>query len=321
MHAELRLTAAQSIFSPHGEAAATLSRLGTALTAIGVAVTVLMIALIVLALRRRVAAPEPGSVPLAHFAVRERYGVRWIVAGTAVTVGILAFAAAYSVDVLLADPGKIDSASMTVRITGFQYWWKVEYLNPDGRVDIVDANELYIPAGTRVRLELSSADVIHSFWIPALAGKTDLIPGQRNTMWIHADSAGEYRGQCAEYCGISHANMRLEVTALSAADYAAWRTRQHRIPAPDSAVSRIVQVHGCAACHRLAGQMDGGAGPDLTHFAQRATIAAGILANTPDNLRRWLTDPQAFKPGTLMPRTGLTRDELDRVVAYLGTLR
>jgi cytochrome c oxidase subunit 2 len=321
MHAELPSMAAQSIFTPHGEAAATLSRLGIVLTAIGVFVTALMIVLIVTALRRVTAAPEPGSVPLAHYTVRARSGVRWIVAGTAVTLGILAFAAAYSVKVLLADPGKIDSASMTVRITGFQYWWKVEYLDPDGRVDIVDANELFIPAGTRVRLELSSADVIHSFWIPALAGKTDLIPGQQNTMWIQADSAGEYRGQCAEYCGVSHANMRLEVTALPAAGFTAWRDGQHRIPAVDSAVTRIVQLRGCAACHRLAGQMDGAAGPDLTHFAQRTTIAAGILENTPDNLRRWLSDPQAIKPGTLMPRTGLTRDELDRVVAYLGTLR
>jgi cytochrome c oxidase subunit 2 len=319
MHADLPITS-QSIFTAHGEAAATLSRLGITLTAIALVVTVIMTALIALALRRRGTLPEPGTVPLERYAAQDRLGIRWIVAGTIITLGVLGFAAIYSVKVLLAYPTEVDSAAMTVRITGYQYWWKVEYLDRDGRPDIIDANELHIPAGTHVRLELASADVIHSFWVPGLAGKTDLIPGQRNTMWIAADRPGAYRGQCAEYCGMSHANMRLEVVAYSAADYAAWRTSQLRIPAPDTAVTRIALARGCAACHRLAGQMDGQGGPDLTHFAQRATIAAGVLANTPDNLRAWLLDPQAIKPGTLMPRTGVTSEDVDRLVAYLGTL-
>jgi cytochrome c oxidase subunit 2 len=321
MRVDALLIPLQSIFAPHGEAAARLSRLGVALTVTASIVTAIMMALIVFALRRRTPLPEPGAVSLAYYSARARVGARWIVGGTIVTLCILGLAAVYSVRVLLRYPHEVDSATITVRVTGFQYWWKVEYLDPDGRVGITDANELHIPVGTRVRLELAAADVIHSFWVPGLAGKTDLIPGQRNEMWIEADGPGTYRGQCAEYCGISHANMRLAVIAQTPSAYAAWRAGERTIPAADSAVTRITLAHACAACHRLAGQMDGGAAPDLTHFAQRATIAAGVLPNTAGNLRAWLTDPGAIKPGTLMPRTGLNRDELARLVSYLETLR
>ena len=320
-HADMPAIAVQSIFSPRGGAAATLSRLGITLTAIGIVITTVMIVLIVVALRRRPATPEPGTVPLAQYDAIERPGVRWIVIGTSITFIILACAAAYSIVVLLADPHEIDAATSTVRITGYQYWWKVEYLDPAGRVDIVDANELHVVAGARVKLELSTADVIHSFWVPGLAGKTDLVPGQRNAMWIEADSVGVYRGQCAEYCGMSHANMRLEVVASTAADFSVWQRSERRVAAPDTAVTRIVLARGCGACHRIAGQLTGVAGPDLTHFAQRSTIAAGVIANTPDNLRAWLINPTAIKPGTLMPLTGLSRAEVDRLVTYLETVR
>jgi cytochrome c oxidase subunit II len=312
--------ARQAIFSPRGDAAAIVSRLGITLTVIAAVVTVIMTALIVLALRRRPGRPDPGTVPLAQFAVAARGGVRGIVVGTGVSFAILVFAAAYSVKVLLAYPREVDATSMTVRITGFQYWWKIEYLRADGRPDIIDANELHLPAGRRVKLELAAADVIHSFWVPGLAGKTDLIPGQRTAMWIEADMPGAYRGQCAEYCGASHANMRLDVVAQSPRDYAAWQVNQRSIPMADTGVTRLLAVHGCAACHRLAGQMDGQGGPDLTHLAQRATLAAGVLDNTPANLRAWLLDPSSIKPGTLMPRTGLTLDDATRLVAYLDAL-
>jgi cytochrome c oxidase subunit 2 len=319
MRTELSLTS-QSIFTAHGEAAAILRRLGVTLTVIALVVTAIMTVLIVLALRRRGTVPEPGSVTLEHYAAQGRRGVRWIIVGTVITLGILGFAAIYSVVVLVAYPAEVASATMTVRITGYQYWWKVEYLEGNGRPDIVDANELHIPAGARIKLELAAADVIHSFWVPGLAGKTDLIPGQQNVMWIEADHPGAYRGQCAEYCGMSHANMRLEVFAHTPADFAAWQANERKIPVPDSAVTRIVGTRGCAACHRLAGQMNGQGGPDLTHVAERATIAAGVLANTPDNLRAWLLDPQVIKPGTRMPRTGLTPQDVERLVGYLGTL-
>jgi cytochrome c oxidase subunit 2 len=309
----------QSIFAPHGGAAAEVSRLGVALTIAAVAVTVIMTVLVVAGMRRRGAHPEPGSVALAYFHARERAGVRWIVGGTIATLAVLGIAAYYSVRLLIAYPTEVGAAQNTVRITGYQYWWKVEYLDSAGRVDVTDANELHIPAGIRVKLELAAGDVIHSFWIPGLAGKTDLIPGQQNAMWIEADAPGTYRGQCAEYCGRSHANMLLAVVAQSQAAYDAWRRGERITPPADTAVARIVLAHGCGACHSLRGQMNGTAAPDLTHVARRTTLAAGVLVNNPDNLRAWLINPDAIKPGTLMPRMELSAPDIERLVSYLET--
>ncbi len=295
MHTDARV---QSILSPRGPAAAILSRLGVTLTVIAIAVTVIMTLLILLALRRRPSADVAGGTPLDRFQTSDRRGVWWVNAGTALTAAILIVSAVYSIRVLAAYPAEEAATTMTVRITGYQYWWKVEYLDQDGRTMLRDANELHLPAATRVRLLLNAADVIHSFWIPGLAGKTDLIPGHPTSMWIEADRPGEYRGQCAEYCGMAHANMRLDLVAHDSADFAAWRDRAARVPPVDSGAVQILQRHGCAACHSLAGQMYGAAGPDLTHLASRATLGAGVLANSAENLRLWLLDPQSVKPGT-----------------------
>ena len=318
MHTDAQV---QSILSPRGPAAAILSRLGVTLTLIAVAVTIVMTLLILLPLRRRPSADLAGNAPLDRFHTTDRRGVRWIHAGTVLATAILVFSAVYSIRVLAAYSTEEATSTMTVRITGYQYWWKVEYLDQDGRTTLRDANELHLPAATRVRLLLNAADVIHSFWIPGLAGKTDLIPGRPTAMWIEADRPGEYRGQCAEYCGMAHANMRLDLVADDSAGFAAWRDREARVPPVDSGAAQILQRHGCAACHSLAGQMSGAAGPDLTHLASRATLGAGVLANNVANLRAWLLDPQAIKPGALMPATGLTAAEVDQLVAYLRTLQ
>ena len=321
MVAERIAAVPQSIFTPHGAAAATLSRLGIALTVTAVIVTVLVTVLILVALRRRAAAPEPGTIALSQYIPTDRRGTRWIVIGSVITFCVLAVAAAYSVKVLVAYPGELASASLTVRITGFQYWWNIEYIGADGRPAIVDANELHIPAGTRVRLELAAADVIHSFWVPGLGGKTDLIPGQRTTMWIEADEPGVFRGQCAEFCGMSHANMQLRVVALSAADLRGVAIRRAH-----AAITRQCRGPHCAGSwvrgvspFRRANVGHRRSRPDALRTACDAQFRRA--ENTADNLRAWLADPQAIKPGALMPRAGLTHDEIEQLVAYLGARR
>ncbi len=299
----------------HGSASSlAIGRLSWVLAATATVVVLVVAGLLLMALfRRRV--PAVGISDDGEAA-----GRRWIVIGAGVSVVILLGIFAYTLTVLTdyarggRDPG------LTVRVTGYRYWWKLEYLAPSGATDFVTANELHIPAGMRVRLQLLSGDVIHSFWVPALAGKTDLIPGQTNTMWIEADSAGRLYGQCAEFCGLAHANMRLAVVVDDGAGFARWEHRQ-REPArtaPDS----LFFERGCAACHTIRGSAaDGDAGPDLTHLASRATIAAGVLPNTAAALDRWLSAPDSIKPGVLMPRTGLTDQETTDVNRYLRGLR
>jgi cytochrome c oxidase subunit 2 len=189
------------------------------------------------------------------------------------------------------------------------------------------ANEIHVPVGRPVSLELRAQDVIHSFWVPNLAGKKDLLPGYVQSAWFRADRAGTYRGQCAEFCGAQHAKMGLVVIADPPARYEAWAS-QSRKPAspPVDAVQRqgeVVFLSGsCAMCHTIAGTRAGSrTGPDLTHVGSRLTLAAGTLPNTPENLARWITDPQRVKPGTRMPATQLPPRDLAALVMYLEALK
>ena len=188
------------------------------------------------------------------------------------------------------------------------------------------ANEVHIPLGKPVRLELTSDDVIHSFWIPQLAGKTDVIPGQRNIAWIEADAPGIYRGACTEYCGQQHANMASFVVAQSPTEFAQWLDHQRTAARlPDSAAAAglaVFESAACASCHTIRGTSAAGRiGPDLTHLESRATIAAGMLENTRGNLAGWITNPQTIKPGNVMPAVPLRSRDLQSLLAYLGTLR
>lgn len=212
-------------------------------------------------------------------------------------------------------------------ITGNQWWWHVEYLDADPSRRVTTANEMHLPVGRPVVVTLRSQDVIHSFWVPALHGKTDLIPGHENTTWLTVDQPGVYRGQCAEYCGAQHAHMALTVIAESPESFDRWLTAQ-RAPAaaagtPEQARGSQVFAQGsCAMCHTIRGTTAGARlGPDLTHFATRSTIAAGTVPNTAVDLARWITDPQQLKPGARMPPTGLSTGDLQALVAYLETLR
>ncbi len=216
---------------------------------------------------------------------------------------------------------KTTANALNVDVVAHQWWWEFRY--PDG--DVVTANELHIPVGRTIHLTLTSADVIHDFWVPELGRKMDAVPGHPNTMIIQADRPGTYLGTCAEYCGTDHAWMRIRVVAQTPDAYQAWLTAQaqpHAQPAnAKQAIGRGLFVGlTCSSCHTIKGSgatASKDVGPDLTHLADRDTLAAGVIANTPENLRQWLADPNSIKPGSYMPDLHLSSQQLDALVAYL----
>jgi cytochrome c oxidase subunit 2 len=218
-------------------------------------------------------------------------------------------------------------ADLRVQVTGKQWWWQVAYPDADPSKQLSTANELHLPVDRTARIEMQTADVIHSLWMPRLAGKLDLVPGRRNVLWVTPRKVGVFRGQCAEFCGLQHAQMALEVEVHDAAGYAAWRARQLAPPPPPATplalAGQQLFLHGsCAMCHAIAGTTAAShAGPDLSHLASRRTLAAGALPMSHAALRAWLEDPQAAKPGTNMPKVDLDAAQLDALVAYLETLR
>lgn len=218
---------------------------------------------------------------------------------------------------------RMPETGLKIRVVGHRWWWEVEY--PDH--SIVTANEIHIPAGEPVELELAASDVIHSFWTPQLHGKMDMLPGQTTSFWIEADRPGTYRGQCAEFCGVQHAHMAFVVEALPPEEFADWVAEQQEVPDEPgtAALQRGRQAffrHGCAACHAIRGTSAAGrAGPDLTSMGSRQTIAAATVPNNSENLLAWIADPQAIKPGANMPPTRAADDELRDIVQYLQSLK
>ncbi|HVX38710.1 MAG TPA: cytochrome c oxidase subunit II [Gemmatimonadaceae bacterium] len=217
--------------------------------------------------------------------------------------------------------------ALTIDVTGHQWWWEVLYEDPDPSKQIVTANEIHVPVGVPVQFKLRAADVIHSFWAPNLNGKSDLIPGYTNTLWFTADTAGRYRGQCAEFCGLQHAKMSFYIVAESKSQFAAWLAAAASTPAPPADPhlqygQRVFLSSGCAVCHTIAGtQAHATVGPNLTHFKSRETIASGTLANTRANLLQWIANPSAWKPGVRMPAVPLTEAERRALVDYLETMK
>jgi cytochrome c oxidase subunit II len=290
--------------------------LGT-LTFIGVVVLLLMALF-----RRRPADDQELQADPEHV---QRFGRRMIGGGgvilpVVVLIPLLGFTA--YIGATLNPP---QQPTMTIEVIGHQFWWELRY--PDH--GFVTANELVIPAGQPVELRLSTSDVIHSFWVPQLNGKVDLIPGQSNTIVIQADAPGEYRGQCAEFCGRQHALMALLVIAEPADRFAAWAEAQ-QLPAGelnDPLLRQGQQIFlgsACVYCHVIRGHTGDdqtqSVGPDLTHLASRRTLAAVTLPNTRGNLGGWLIDPQAIKPGNHMPGTDLDSASLQALLAYLESL-
>jgi cytochrome c oxidase subunit II len=272
----------------------------------------------VLAVRRRRAGREAAT---------ERTLLRSVVGASAATFVIL-FGLLVASVVTGRAIGSIGSAEgLVVEITGNQWWWDIEYHNPDPSLRVRTANELHLPIGRQVRIQMKSNDVIHSFWVPNLHGKMDLIPGRQTALWVQADRPGIYRGQCAEYCGLQHAHMAFSVIAESPDDFERWLTAQRATPPPPASPEQrrgrdLVERGSCAMCHAVRGTAAGGrTAPDLTHIATRSTIAAGTAPNTRGYLAGWIADPQHLKPGAKMPATGLSAEELQAVLAYLETLK
>ena len=246
--------------------------------------------------------------------------------GALVTTGLVLLAIAS----FFADRSMAQAAAkerLSIKVTGKQWWWDIEYRSADVSKTIRTANELHLPVGVPVRITLDSNDVIHSFWVPSLAGKQDLIPGRETDLTIVPRKIGIYRGQCAEFCGTQHAHMALVVNVDSYPDFIKWWIRQLQTPPAPSAPLvqagyNYVTRGECSSCHNIGGTpASGKVGPDLTHFASRRSIAAGTLPMNKGNLYGWIADPQSIKPGSKMPTLGLEPNELHAVVAYLETLK
>jgi cytochrome c oxidase subunit 2 len=306
-------------FGPAGDPA---THLGWGLGTVSIVVMLVIAVLLVAAIARRRARPTDPYALAVH---RDAGGMAWIYIGVGVSTVVLVGCVIWTMATVAAVAMPAHAADLTLEVTAAQWWWSVRYRSGEPERIFTTANEIHIPVGRPVRLELTSHDVIHSFWIPQLGGKMDVIPGQTNAMWLQADRPGVYRGQCGEYCGAQHAHMAMYVVADTPQGYLAWLRGQLQDAAtPDSEpVRRGERAFNayCAACHAVRGTPAGGIlGPDLTHLMSRHTIAAGLLPNTPGNLSAWIADAQALKPGCRMPTLMLSGPDLQAVVTYLATL-
>jgi cytochrome c oxidase subunit 2 len=292
---------------------------------VSVVVTLVITILVVWGVLRRRAGSGASAlqgVPV----VPSEGGARWIYYGLAISIVPLLVTLVWTVAVL-AKVGPVPARTpLEIDIGAMQFWWDAVYVGEDPDTRFHAANEIHIPVGQPVKLKLVSHDVIHSFWVPRLAGKMDVIPGQTNIVWIRADAPGVYRGQCAEFCGFQHAHMALEVVADPPDRFADWWRAQLRPAAPprtpEQARGLALLEYRCALCHAVRGTRAGSAAaPDLTHLMSRRMIAAGTLPNNIPALSGWIQDPQGVKPGSLMPAQALSGPQLNDLRAYLETLR
>jgi cytochrome c oxidase subunit 2 len=308
----------------YGQRAYSVLWLTWGMLAISLIVIVVVTALLLGGIFRRrpgVAPQLPGEAPVE----RPPGGVGWIYVGVGVTTVVLLATMAWTVGTLAHVSQPVPGpAAVHLQVTGHQWWWEVRYLDGAPDQQFVTANEIHIPVGESVEVKLRGADVIHSFWVPALTGKTDAIPGQINKTWLEADRTGAYRGQCGEYCGHQHAHMAFEVVAEPLAAFRRWRAHQLTSALARTAAAQAGEnafLAKCGVCHTVRGTRAGGVlGPDLTHLMSRRTIAAATLPNKPGYLSAWISDPQHIKPGSYMPRLDLSGAELNRIRDYLATL-
>jgi cytochrome c oxidase subunit 2 len=313
-----------SAISTAGPRAHDIAQLMTLFTAVCAAVYLIVIGVLVWALLRKRARARLASPAEREIADRKaRHVVSWATALTVlilITLGLSDFFVQRSLFEPPTDP-------LRILVTGHQYWWEIEYDHSDPSQRVRTANELHIPTGKPVELVLTSRDVIHSFWLPSITGKKDLIPGRTNTEVLIADKPGLYTGQCAEFCGLQHARMRLVLHADTPEDFEKWRQQQlqpGREPATDTERRgrSVFTSASCVLCHSVQGtDASATVGPDLTHLASRDMIAAGTLANTPGNLATWITAPHRVKPGVQMPATPLPPDDIGALTQYLASLQ
>jgi cytochrome c oxidase subunit 2 len=315
----------QTMLDPAGDQARDIDAVWRTMLAVCGLMYVLVLGFLVWALwrarrSRADALPATGHTPAES--VLERGLTGWaalIVAGLIVLTTV-----SFLVDRSLAEIGP---DPLRIKVTGNQWWWDVEYRGEGPSGTLTTANELHLPVDRPAVIELVANDVIHSFWVPNLSGKTDLIPGRTNYLAVTPRRVGRFRGQCAEFCGLEHAKMAFDVVVDTPETFEAWRLAQLAAaadPAEPLALRgrQVFTSKACVMCHRIQGTEAGGStGPDLTHLKSRGTIAAGTLPNTRGDLMAWVADPQGIKPGTTMPRVPLSPDELNAVVAYLETLR
>ena len=302
-----------------GPASMPTMHLGWVFVALLLAILVTIALLLVVAILHKRSAKDPDPMG------REDKGIFWIYIGTGISTCILFALAIYSLITLNTISKPTHAPALTLTVTGYDWWWKVEYEYEDPTRNFFTANEIHIPVGQPVLVKLKSADVIHAFWVPMLAGKTQMIPGLINQQWIEADTEGVYRGQCTQYCGVQHAHMGLEVVAQSETEFLKWEDNQRRsietVSAIDINNGMKLFLDRCAGCHTIRGTEAVGAhAPDLTHLNSRHLIAAGLLTNTPEHLVQWITHAQELKPGARMPSMELTVTEISALSAFLSTL-
>jgi cytochrome c oxidase subunit 2 len=276
------------------------------------AVVLVLIGWILLRYRQRGAPGRPPQV--RGHAMLE---IAWTIAPALVLLVI----AVPTIQVVFRTQAPASPGALAIEIVGKQWWWEYRYPS----LGVITANELHVPAGRPVALTLVGWDVIHSFWVPQIAAKRDVIPGRLERIAFTADTPGTYRGQCAEFCGTSHANMLLRVMVDTPEDFDRWVQAQLAPPAEPTGVAAdgkaIYTTHACVGCHTIRGVSAGVLGPDLTHFGSRTTLAAGLLPSTPETLAAWLREPQALKPGAKMPALGLTDEQARALAAYLLSLK
>jgi cytochrome c oxidase subunit II len=297
---------------PRGPGASHIATLWWILFAFGTAVFVVVTLLFLYAIFRRRATDDEPPPDATRFVV---------IGGIIIPAVILliAFAATMWTTLRIVDAGP---EALTIEAVGHQFWWEIDYPEQGIRT----ANEIHIPVGQPVNVLVSPMDVIHSFWVPQLSGKIDMIPGKTNTITLQADEPGVYRGICAEFCGLSHAHMQFLVIAQPPDEFAEWVENQQQVPEPPTSDTlirgqQLFLGSACVYCHAVAGTTASSEfGPDLTHFGSRQTIAAGILENNRGNLLAWLADPQRIKPGNKMPGIDMDSEDLQDLASYLESL-
>jgi cytochrome c oxidase subunit II len=311
-----------SALDPAGPQAELLAKLIWTFIAICAVVWVLVMAALAAALlrRRRAVAGDPLAESAQH------RGVNLVVGGATVLTAAIVLALTALSFVSHRPLADVPRDAVTVEVTGHQWWWEVRYAHPRSDIRLTSANEIHIPVGEKVRVKLASTDVIHSFWVPNLMGKRDLIPGHDNEMALEARDAGIYRGQCAEFCGLQHSYMSFLVIAQPRPEFEAWLDAQLKPATPPSDPERQkgegVFLNGpCMMCHAVRGTPAGAkVAPDLTHLASRRYLAAGALPMSRGSIAAWIVDPQSIKPGVHMPLVPLDPDELNALTAYLAGL-
>ena len=314
----------QSMLEASGPQAGRIERLWWFSFYVATAVYVATVGALAFAAWRSRRREREGGEPPAE---DDRRMTRGVGIGVALTVAILIAFFFYDLRTGSALSGPPTKNPLTIELTGHQWWWEVTYADTSPHGRFTTANEIHVPVGQPVLFKLSSQDVIHSFWVPNLAGKKDLTPGYTQTVWFQADTPGVYRGQCAEFCGHQHAKMGLLVIAEPKAQYEAWvRHAQQPAPEPGDSLTKrgqeVFLTSSCAMCHAIEGTSAGSnAGPNLTGIGSRRTLAAGTLPNTRGNLAGWIVDPQRIKPGNHMPPNALESKDLDALLTYLQSLK